>query len=116
MPAQDLFLVKRKLELRKRQLELVKKFGLMYYKPHEKQAKFHSAAEFRFRLGRCGNRFGKSDMGVSEDLGFALGERVWLAKDDPLRYLGIPQHPTKGLVICADDDKVDEIFTGNGSR
>jgi hypothetical protein len=116
MPEQDLFLVKRKLELRKKQLELVKQFGLMYYRPHTKQSLFHNAADFRFRLGRCGNRFGKSDMGVSEDLAFALGERVWLPKTDPMRYHGIPKHPTKGLVICADDDKVDEIFTGNGSK
>lgn len=113
---QDLFLLKRKLELRKKQLELVKQFGLMYYKPHKKQVMFHEAAGFRFRLGRCGNRFGKSDMGVSEDLAYALGERVWLPKNDPMRYHGIPKHPTKGLVICADDDKVDEIFTGNGSK
>lgn len=106
----------RLLELRKQQLELMKKFGLKFYKPHAKQKLFHEAADFRFRLGRCGNRFGKSDMGVSEDLAFALGERVWLPIDDPNRYKGIPTHPTKGLVICADDDKIDEIFTGNGSK
>lgn len=116
MESNDLFLMQRKLELRKKQLALAKQFGLMFYKPHKKQVLFHSAADFRFRLGRCGNRFGKSDMGVSEDLAYALGERVWLPIDDPMRYHGIPQHPTKGLVICADDDKVDEIFTGNGSK
>jgi hypothetical protein len=113
---EDIFLIKRKLELRKKQLQIVKQFGLMYYKPHTKQVRFHEAADFRFRLGRCGNRFGKSDMGVSEDLAFALGERVWLPESDPMRYFGIPTHPTKGLVVCADDDKVDEIFTGNGSK
>ena len=112
----DLFLARQKLALRKKQLALMKEFGLMYYKPHMKQSLFHASAEFRFRLGRCGNRFGKSDMGVSEDLAFALGERVWLAKDDPMRYVGIPQRPTKGLVVVADDDKIDEIFTGDGSK
>jgi hypothetical protein len=115
-PEDDIFLLRRRLELKKKQLAMAKAFGLMFYKPHSKQALFHQAALFRFRLGRCGNRFGKSDMGVSEDLAFALGERVWLSKDDPMRYLGIPKHATKGLVVCADDDKVDEIFTGNGSK
>jgi hypothetical protein len=112
----DVFLLKKRNEVLKKQLDLIKRFGLKFYKPHEKQQLFHEAADFRFRLARCGNRFGKSDMGVSEDLAFALGERVWLAKDDPMRYFGIPKHPTKGLVIAADDDKVDEIFTGNGSK
>lgn len=112
----DPFLARRKLELKKKMLALVKAFGLKYYRPHKKQQLFHEAADYRFRLGRCGNRFGKSDMGVSEDLAFALGERVWLDKDDPMRYHGIPEHPTKGLVIVADDDKIDEIFTGNGSK
>lgn len=112
----DPILARQKLELKKRLLALVKAFGLKYYRPHTKQKLFHEAADYRFRLGRCGNRFGKSDMGVSEDLAFALGERVWLEKDDPMRYHGIPKHPTKGLVIVADDDKIDEIFTGNGSK
>lgn len=112
----DVFLLKRQNEVLKKQLELIKKFGLKFYKPHAKQKLFHEAADFRFRLARCGNRFGKSDMGVSEDLAFALGERVWLDANDPMRYHGIPKYPTKGLVVCANDDKIDEIFTGNGSK
>ncbi len=112
----DTFLLQRQISLKKEKLKLAKQFGLLYYKPHAKQEQFHQAAEFRFRLGRCGNRFGKSDMGVSEDLSFALGERPWYPKTDPRRYLGIPKHPTKGLIICANDDKIDEIFTGNGSK
>lgn len=112
----DTFLLQRKIELQKRKLKLAKEFGLLYYKPHPKQAHFHEAADFRFRLARAGNRFGKSDMGVSEDLAFALGERPWYPKDDPRRYRGIPKHPTKGLIACANDDKIDEIFTGNGSK
>ena len=35
--------------------------GLAYYRPHDKQSKFHSLAEFTFRYLRTGNRFGKSD-------------------------------------------------------
>jgi hypothetical protein len=96
--------------------ELMKQFGLLFYKPHKKQIMFHENAHFRFRLARCGNRFGKSDMGVSEDLAFALGERPWYPEGHPMRYHGIPQHATKGLVVCADDAKVDEIFTGDGKK
>lgn len=112
----DPVLLKKQIELRKRQLALMKEFGLLYYKPHKKQQLFHEAADFRLRLARCGNRFGKSDMGVSEDLAFALGERPWLAEDDPNRYKGIPKHPTTGLIVCADSSKVDEIFTGDGKN
>lgn len=113
---EDTLILRQKIEARKKQRDLMKQFGLLFYQPHRKQSMFHEAAEYRFRLARCGNRFGKSDMGVSEDLAFALGERPWYPKEDPRRYVGIPTHPTKGLVIAADDDKIDEIFTGNGSK
>lgn len=112
----DIVSLREQLEIEEKKLALMKKFGLLYYKPHKKQVLFHESSHFRFRLARCGNRFGKSDMGVSEDLAFALGERPWYPESDPMRYHGIPKHPTKGLVVCADDDKVDEIFTGDGSK
>lgn len=112
----DIVLLREKVQAQTRLNELMKQFGLLFYKPHTKQVKFHENAHFRFRLARCGNRFGKSDMGVSEDLAFALGERPWYPEGHPMRYHGIPQRPTKGLVVCADDNKVDEIFTGDGKK
>lgn len=112
----DPILLRRKISLRQQQLKMMKEFGLLFYKPHKKQERFHQAAEFRFRLLRAGNRFGKSDCGVGEDLAFALGERPWLREDDPNRYIGIPKYPTKGLIVCADLGKVDEIFTGEGKN
>jgi hypothetical protein len=112
----DIVLLKEKVETQQRLNALMKKFGLLFYKPHKKQILFHESAHFRFRLARCGNRFGKSDMGVSEDLAFALGERPWYPEGHPMRYHGIPKHATKGLVVCADDSKVDEIFTGDGKK
>jgi len=114
--SEDLPSLVEEVALLERQRDLMKQFGLLYYKPHKKQTAFHEAAHFRFRLGRCGNRFGKSDMGVSEDLAFALGERPWYPKGHPMRYHGIPKRATKGLVVVADDDKVDEIFTGDGKK
>ena len=98
----------RLLRLRK---ELKKSNGLAYYRPHAKQSKFHSLADFKYRYVRTGNRFGKSDMGAAEDCAFALGERPWLDKNDPMRFHGIPQRTTKGLIICTDWGKADEIFT-----
>lgn len=112
----DLVLLREKIAIQERLNSLMRQFGLLFYKPHKKQVQFHESAHFRFRLARCGNRFGKSDMGVSEDLAFALGERPWYPEGHPMRYHGIPKHPTKGLVVCADDDKVDEIFTGDGKK
>lgn len=114
--SEDIVLLKREIELQRRLNDKMRKFGLLFYQPHKKQVQFHEHAHFRFRLARCGNRFGKSDMGVSEDLAFALGERPWYPEGHPMRYHGIPERPTKGLVICADDDKVDEIFTGDGKK
>lgn len=112
----DTVLKAKRLELLRRRRDMMRKNGLLFYKPHKKQIEFHANADFRFRLARCGNRFGKSDMGVSEDLAFALGERPWLDIDDPARYVGIPKRPTKGLIVAADLDKIDEIFTGDGSK
>jgi hypothetical protein len=111
-----ILLQRRKLALAKRQLELVKKFGLAFYKPFEKQAAFHAAGNYRLRMMRSGNRFGKSTMGCAEDCAWMLGERAWFPKDDPRRYIGIPQRPVKGLVITTDWDKVKEIWTGDDGK
>lgn len=104
-------LLRRQLALRRRQLELAKDFGLLFYKPFPKQAAFHAAGDYRLRMMRSGNRFGKSTLGCAEDCGWLLGERMWLPESDPVRRLGIPQHPVKGLVITTDWDKVNEVWT-----
>ena len=103
---------KQKLATALRQkVEAVKANGISFYKPHRKQDLFHRAGNYKYRYIRSGNRFGKSDCGAAEDIAFALGERPWYDKSDPARYLGIPKHPTKGLIICEDFDKSTEIFT-----
>jgi hypothetical protein len=98
------------LNLRKREA-LRKKHGILFYKPHHKQDMFHKAGAQRFRYARVGNRFGKSEMGIAEDIAWCLGERPWYAEDDPARYVGIPQRAVKGVLICVDWDKCEEIFT-----
>lgn len=94
---------------RKKQLE--RENAIMLFRPHAKQAMFFAAAAFHHRYARTGNRFGKSEMGAAEDVAFALGFRPWLPVGDPLRTLGIPPHPTKGLIITTDWDKSTEVFT-----
>lgn len=104
-------LLQRKLELERRRLDLVKRFGLLYYRPYSKQESFHVSASFKHRMYRAGNRSGKSTMGAAEDCAWLLGHRPWYETGDPRRTVGIPQHPNKGLVITNDWDKVKEIWT-----
>ncbi len=98
--------------IRLRQLSKLKEQnGLLFYKPHAKQHEFHSFGWKKRRYVRTGNRFGKSTLGGAEDCAWAIGERPWYDKDDPIRFVGIPQRSTKGLIIVADWDKAHEIFT-----
>ncbi len=106
-----LFQLQRLKALRIRRALLQRDSGLSFYKPHQKQDNFHRAGNFKHRLWEAGNRSGKSTGGVAEDAAHLVGERLWLPKTDPARTLGIPLHPRKGIVIAADWDKVDEIFT-----
>jgi len=100
-----------------------------FYVPHAKQHTFHSSSHKR-RAMFTGNRFGKSQSGCVEDIAWLRGERTWYKRSfdikdgtgavvaqheggehHPLVRSGIPQRPTKGLVITTDWDKVDEIWT-----
>lgn len=91
--------------------ELRRDFGLMSYKPHEKQDLFHRAGIYKRRYLRTGNRFGKSLCGSSEDVAFALGYRPWYPEGDPARYAGIPQRSTVGVIVVSTWKKAEEIFT-----
>lgn len=101
----------REMQLLRKRLELKQNNGLVFYSPHSGQDRFHRAGNFKHRMVRCGNRYGKSTLGCAEDLAWMLGERPWYRKDDPARTAGIPQRPNKGLVITTDWDKVNEIWT-----
>lgn len=124
----ELALRRREAALLRRAIELRKQNGIRFYSPHEKQTLFHSAAFYRYRYARTGNRFGKSEMGAAEDVAYAIGYRPWIPEgvthrtlgtpdipeeflDTPLRVLGIPPNPTKGLIVTTDWDKSKEIFT-----
>lgn len=111
----ETYLKQQKVRLLKRKLELQRKCGVAFYRPHKKQDLFHRAAWARRRMIAAGNRFGKSAAGCAEDVGFFMGERLWVPKDDPLRKLGIPDYPTKGIIVAPDWGKVDSVFTGQGA-
>lgn len=112
----ELHLVREELRIRKRLRELRRENGIEFYEPHPKQELFHAAASYRFRYARTGNRFGKSEMGAAEDVAFAIGYRPWYPVGHPLRTLGIPLHPTKGVIVTTDWDKSTEIFTEVGGE
>lgn len=128
-PSTELLLARRTLSLSKREAELRRENGLLFYTPHEKQYSFHSSSA-RFRHGRFANQTGKSEMGAVEDLSFALGFRPFMERKfdilngkrevvgvhdgydgHPLATQGIPQYPTVGLIIAQDWEKSKEIFT-----
>jgi hypothetical protein len=109
--AENLLALRSTVETQRKLIAAIKADGSAFYRPHEKQDLFHRAGECRHRAVFAGNRFGKSHLGCAEDIAWLRNERVWYAKDEPARTAGIPQHPTKGLVITTDWDKVDEIWT-----
>lgn len=104
--------------------------GLAFYRPHLKQHRFHTSLATA-RYLRTGNRFGKSECGIAEDIAMCLGGRLWYRSafdildgekcvairhpgghNHPLVTAGIPQRPLKGLVLIVDWAKAKEIFTG----
>jgi hypothetical protein len=104
------------LALARRKAEILKERRLELFVPHPKQALFFENSSKRRRGVFTGNRFGKSTLGVIEDICWLIGERPFFPITHPLRYLGIPEHGVKGVVVAADWDKVGEIFTNNDSE
>jgi len=88
-----------------------KENGIAFFRPHPAQQRFFEAAHKKRRYVRTGNRWGKSTAGAAEDIAWCMGERIWLDESDPMRYHGIPQRSVKGVLICSDWSKAEEIFT-----
>ena len=100
-----------RLELGLKKEQLLKDNRLSYFVPNAKQSEFIEHSLWKRRAGFCGNRFGKSTIGVVEDCCWLLGERPFMPEGHPLRRSGIPAHGVKILVIAEDWEKVREIFT-----
>lgn len=103
--------------------------GINFYRPHWKQHKFHTTIATG-RYGRTGNRFGKSEMGVGEDVAWCRGGREWYkyefdifdgngnimyhhpgGANHPFISAGIPQRPIKLLILCENWKKAKQVFT-----
>lgn len=126
----ELLLVRqKKAELLRKKIDAIRHDGLPFYRPHPKQDAFHTSGALR-RATFTGNRWGKSTCGVAEDAAWLRWERPWYkqsfaihnrdgsihrhhegGENHPFVRLGLPQRPVKGLVMCENWDKVDEIFT-----
>lgn len=137
LPVEDTVeLLQQQVRIQRRLLKLSKENGLAFYRPHWYQHLFHSSTAKR-RGAFTGNRFGKSHMDAAETVAWMRGERTWYkapfdiigvdivdglrkpvvklshpgGESHPLVRSGIPPYPTKQLVVCANWDKVDEIWT-----
>jgi hypothetical protein len=84
---------------------------LHYFVPHSMQVPFFENSNRLRRAAFCGNRWGKSTVGVVEDVSWLIGERPFYPVGHPLRRKGIPEHGVKGILIAEDWDKVNEVFT-----
>ena len=110
-------LKKRRLDLLNAKTQLLQRFGLLRYQPHDKQHEFHSKGECKLRAVFAGNRFGKTTLGAAEDCAWLLGYRPWYPEGSPFRFSGIPRgRKIKGLVIAIDFDKVEELWTGSDGK
>lgn len=133
-------ILRRQVEIQRELIKRVKENGVAFYRPHYFQHLFHSSPAKR-RGAFTGNRFGKSKMDGAETVAWALGERPWYKAsfpiygveikngvrtrvikafhegrlDHPLVRQGIPAYPTKQLIVCANWDKVDEIWTSQSA-
>lgn len=123
----------RELEAEKARLLEIRRLrqenGIEFYRPHLKQHRFHTCS-LTGRYCRTGNRFGKSEMGIAEDISWALGGRLWYrhafdilngdgsvslshpgGAHHPYVTSGIPQRPVKGLILVVDWEKAKSVFT-----
>jgi len=102
----------RMLALLDQETIILKSDGLKYYRPAGwKHDLFHRKGHYKYRYLRTGNRFGKSELGVVEDIAWCRGERSWYNETDPARYSGIPKRHVRILLIVEDWGKSDDVFT-----
>ncbi len=83
--------------------EIKGKYPLMFFQMHEGQARFVRCKNSkgrtpRRRIGEAGNKWGKTEVGVAEDISHMMGFRPWLRPDDPDYKIDI-KVPNIGLVI-----------------
>jgi hypothetical protein len=87
---------------------------LQFFQPHFHQMEFFKQAGIKRKAVFSGNRWGKSTAGIIESICWCIGYRPFFEEGNEFRTKGIPDHGVKGLIIGADWDKVEEIFTAEG--
>jgi len=84
--------------------ELEEKYMLFFLEMHEAQKKFIRIKNSygktpKRRLNESGNKWGKTLLGIAEDISHSFGKRFWLDDDDPDYKIDI-RIPNKGLIGC----------------
>jgi phage terminase large subunit-like protein len=82
--------------------EIRSRYPLMFLQMNEPQARFirvknASGRTPRRRILECGNKVGKTHIGIAEDIAHMMGFRPWLKADDPDYRIDI-KVPNVGLV------------------
>ena len=82
--------------------ELRSKYPLLFLEMNEPQSRFirvknGAGRTPRRRILECGNKVGKTHMGIAEDIAHMIGYRPWLYEDDPDYRINI-KVPNVGLV------------------
>lgn len=86
------------------QEEIKKQYPLFFMEMNEMQKRFVKVKNGRGltpkrRLAEAGNKSGKTEIGIAEDLAHSFGKRFWLKKNDPDYHIPI-RIPNRGLIGC----------------
>ena len=84
--------------------QLKKDYPLFFLNMNEAQDRFiraknRSRTTPRRRLFESGNKAGKTQIGLAEDIAHSIGARIWLSEDDPDYKIEV-KIPNKGLIGC----------------
>ena len=84
--------------------EFKKQFPLFFLEMNEMQRKFirlknRKGETPKRRFAESGNKAGKTEIGIAEDLAHAFGCRIWLPEDDPDYRIDI-RVPNMGVIGC----------------
>ena len=91
-------------ELKEAEGQLRKENALFFLEMHEGQEKFircknRNNLTPKRRLAESGNKWGKTEIGLAEDIAHSIGYRPWLNENDPDYKIDV-KVPNQGLVGC----------------
>jgi hypothetical protein len=85
-------------------LQLRTEYPLFFLEMNEMQLRFIRSKNRdgytpKRRLAEAGNKSGKTQIGIAEDIAHCFGKRIWLKKNDPDYRIPI-RIPNRGLIGC----------------